>query len=43
MAVGGSFQLHQTMERTMGILEISIVLACASAFGFYLAEMHQGS
>lgn len=37
------FRSTTMMELTMGILEISIVLACASAFGFYLAETHQDS
>ncbi len=25
-------------EEIMGLLEISVVLACASAFGFYIAD-----
>ena len=31
-------EAEQTSEATMGILELSIVLACASAIGFYIAD-----
>jgi len=41
MASSGSFPSCETREETMGILEISIVLACASAFGFYISDTQQ--
>ncbi len=30
--------LRRQEEATMGLLEIGVVLACASAFGFYITD-----
>lgn len=35
----GFFGVTQAEEANMGVLEISIVLACASAFGFFLTAV----
>lgn len=35
----GFFSVTQAAEANMGILEISVVLACASAFGFYITAV----
>ena len=33
----GGFPSIARREATMGLIEISVVLACASAFGFYIS------
>lgn len=33
---GGFLPVQDAREATMGLMEISVILACASAFGFYI-------